>query len=129
VADRLSMTMHDVHRMAAWTHAPHSLDQGQGRDERSAVDLLHDPQAEGLFDRAARDALRTRLAAAMETLTDRERRLLELRYGWADGQSRSLAELVECFSVSRERIRQIEQMALEKIRRGEHAGPLETFVD
>ena len=65
----------------------------------------------------------------MRVLTTREREVLRLRYGLEDGQSRSLAELGEVFSVSRERIRQIEQGALAKIRQGNQAGPLATFVE
>ena len=82
-----------------------------------------------LTERITRQALRARLAQAMCTLTARERRVLQLRYGWDDGQSRSLSELVEFFSVSRERIRQIEQGALAKIRSGTQAGWLASFVD
>ncbi len=65
----------------------------------------------------------------MRSLTKRERDVLKWRYGLIDGQSRSLAELGVVFSVSRERIRQIEQIALAKIRRGTHSRPLASFVD
>jgi RNA polymerase primary sigma factor len=133
VVDQVKLSLHDAHRIGALTQPPRSLDQSPdpspGHADLCLSDVLLDPRAEDLLERVTRQALRAKLAQAMRTLTVRERRVLQLRYGWDDGQSRSLAELVEFFAVSRERIRQIEHGALEKIRNSTQAGPLASFVE
>jgi RNA polymerase primary sigma factor len=129
VAEQLKLSLHDAHRIDTLTRPFRSLDQQPRHADPQLADVLADPQAEDLTQRLTRQALRARLTQAMCTLTARERRVLQLRYGWDDGQSRSLSELVEFFSVSRERIRQIEQGALAKIRSGTQGGLLASFVD
>jgi RNA polymerase primary sigma factor len=105
------------------------VDQPTSHADCQLADILPDHSAASLFETVAFDALRRRLHRAMRALTARERVVLRLRYGLEDGQSRSLAEVGEVFSVSRERIRQIEQHALAKIRHGSQAGPLASFVE
>ncbi|MHB8971998.1 MAG: sigma-70 family RNA polymerase sigma factor [Pirellulaceae bacterium] len=129
VVEQVKLSLHDAHRMGALTQPPRSLEQSPEHADRCLSDSLPDPRAEDLLERVTRQALRAKLAQAMRTLTVRERHVLQLRYGWDDGQSRSLAELVEFFAISRERIRQIEQGAFAKIRKSTQAGPLASFVE
>ena len=130
VVDQVKLSLHDAHRMGA-TDATASVVGSMHRDMPIAVCRMFCPirRPRTCWQRVTRQALRAKLAQAMRTLTVRERRVLQLRYGWDDGQSRSLAELVEFFAVSRERIRQIEQGALAKIRKSTQAGPLASFVE
>ncbi len=129
IAQHLEVSLRDVDRWQTFLRAPQSLDEPQGLDDCNLADILHDPAADNQADAAVRDALRARLTTAMRLLTQRERDVLRWRYGLVDGQSRSLAELGAVFSVSRERIRQIEKIALTKIRQSQHSRPLASFVD
>ena len=129
VAQHLDLSLHDVHRLQAMVQPPLSLDEPKGMDNCNLSDIVMDPTAENQSSQVIRAALRKRLVRAMRSLTARERDVLRLRFGLQDGHSRSLAQLGEVFSVSRERIRQIEQTALAKIRRGSQAEPLSTFVE
>ncbi len=129
IAQYLEVSLQDVDRLQAFTRPPQSLDEPKGLDDCNLSDILSDPAGDSQADTAVHHALRARLTSAMRSLTKRERDVLRWRYGLADGHSRSLAELGAVFSVSRERIRQIEQIALAKIRRGNHYRPLASFVE
>ncbi|MHB0957416.1 MAG: sigma-70 family RNA polymerase sigma factor [Pirellulaceae bacterium] len=129
VVDKLQLSPGEAHRLGALAQPLTSLDQQPRHAEHCLADILPDPRAEDLPQRLTHQALRAALAEAMCTLTDRERQVLRLRYGWDDGESRSLSEMVEFFSVSRERIRQIEHGALAKIRTSTLAGPLASFIE
>jgi len=129
IARHLDLSLRDAQRLNTVASPPRSLDEPKGLDDCNLADILFDSGAEDQVQVATHEALRARLRKAMRVLTDRERDVLRLRYGLSDGQSRSLADLGKVFSVSRERIRQIEQNALSKLREGDHADPLETFVD
>ncbi len=129
IASHMDLSWDDVQRLKIAANPPRSLDELKGNDDCKLADVLLDFRVQDQVRTATLDALRDRLDQAMDTLTDREQDVLRLRYGLSDGQSRSLAELGEVFSVSRERIRQIEQGALTKIRRGDQAKPLASFVD
>ncbi len=129
IADHMGLPLRDVHRLSTVALTPHSLDEPKGADDCNMADILFDPDTHDQVRRVTLDALRTRLRTAMGSLSQREQDVLRLRFGLSDGQSHSLAELGRVFSVSRERIRQIEQMALDKIRRGSEAKPLASFVD
>jgi RNA polymerase primary sigma factor len=72
--------------------------------------------------------LREQIQHALETLTDRERQVLELRFGLADGQSHTLDEVSEFYNVTRERIRQIEAKALRKLRHPSHTRLLRDYL-
>ena len=75
-----------------------------------------------------RDHLRERLDHAMRVLDGREREILRLRYGLADGSSKTLDEVGKIFSVSRERIRQIECRAMNKLKEPEQSNRLRSFL-
>lgn len=94
-----------------------SLDGPVGEDASSQLeDFIPDNESLSPLDTAALDMLREQVQHALATLTERERQVLELRFGMVDGQSHTLDEVSDFFNVTRERIRQIESKALRKLR-------------
>jgi RNA polymerase primary sigma factor len=79
-------------------------------------DFIPDDESLSPLDAAVRDMLREQIQHALEALTERERQVLELRFGLADGQCHTLDEVSAFYNVTRERIRQIEAKALRKLR-------------
>ena len=109
-ADRVQSALH--HSMVT-----SSLDTPGGEDEGSSMmDFLSDPAAEDPEEAAESFALANDIRKALSGLTDRERKILELRFGINDGRPRTLEEVGALFGVTRERIRQIEGKALRKLR-------------
>jgi RNA polymerase primary sigma factor len=107
-----------------------SLDQPVGAGEDAYVgdfvqDYREDDPVEGLY----RESLRTRIADALQALTYREREVIRLRYGLADGHAYTLADIGRIFSVSRERVRQIETGALKKLQQPMRAKKLRGLLD
>ncbi len=129
VSSSLNFSSSDTRRIQALLNQPHSLDEPKGDLGCSLTDVLADHRTRDLFDIVAEDVLRERLRSALGILNPRERRILELRYGLVDGESHSLSELGSVLEISRERVRQIEQAALTKIRRSTHLRPLSAFVE
>ena len=80
-------------------------------------------------DAASQRLLREQLTKVLDTLTKRERRVLQLRYGLEDGRARTLEEVGREFNVTRERIRQIETKALRKLRHPSRAKKLRDYMD
>ncbi len=106
-----------------------SLNMQLGEDGDTELgDLLRDPVAEDPETAAEAAALQCDLRAVLATLTERERRVIVLRYGLADGRPRTLEEVGACFRVTRERIRQIEAKALRKMRHPSRARRLREYV-
>lgn len=96
---------------------PVSLDSPIGNEENSDLgDFIEDEDALEPMDAAAREMLREQVKNALAVLSERERQVLELRFGLVDGKDHTLEEVGEYFDVTRERIRQIEAKALRKLR-------------
>ena len=96
---------------------PMSLEMPIGAEENSSLgDFIEDESVLGPMDAASRELLKEQMQDALDSLSERERKVLELRFGLVDGQSRTLGEVGEEFGVTRERIRQIEAKALRKLR-------------
>jgi RNA polymerase primary sigma factor len=95
---------------------PVSLFEHVGDDNAELADFLEDPAATASFDAAVRAVERDELMAVLATLSDREQRVLELRFGLVGDRPRTLEEVGREFSLTRERIRQIEAKALSKLR-------------
>ncbi len=94
-----------------------SIDKPVGdEDDDELVDILPDKDTPEPMDEAAKDLMREQVTKSLDILTDRERRILELRYGLADGKEYTLEEISTLFGLTRERIRQIESRALRKMR-------------
>jgi len=107
-----------------------SLEQPMGDEEDfSFSDLIEDRGAEVPDDAAARTMLHAAVRDALGTLPQREREVMELRFGLDDGRVRTLEEVGRAFGVTRERIRQIESKTLAKLRHPDSAQPLRDFLD
>ena len=118
IAEVTGLNAEEVESIKRSAQAPVSLEKPVGDEEQSELgQLIADEHAESPYDRAV-DVLATEaLRAALESLSYRERRVLELRYGLGDQRPRTLDEVGRQFSVTRERIRQIERQALTKLQK------------
>jgi RNA polymerase primary sigma factor len=106
----------EVNAIRRSARAPISLEKPIGDEEQSEFgQLIADEQAESPYDRAVETLTNEALGKALENLSYRERRVLELRYGLGDQQPRTLDEVGRTFNVTRERIRQIETQSLKKL--------------
>ena len=115
-----------VYRMA---QQPISLQSKVGdNDDAKYGDFIPDSSAENPSDQTAYSMLRERLHEILTTLTDRERQVLDYRFGLSDGFSRTLEEVGKQFNVTRERIRQIEAKALRKLRHPSRLKKLDGFL-
>ena len=107
-----------------------SLDTPIGEEDDSHLgDFIEDDTALSPSDSAAFSMLREELKSALESLTDRERQVIELRFGLLDGRARTLEEVGKEFNVTRERIRQIEAKALRKLRHPSRSKKLRDFLN
>lgn len=119
VAEQMGISIDKVCEMRKFNRNPVSLETPVGEDESASLgDFLEDPTTVDPIDSAARGSLVSAIEIALEDLSERERDVLQWRYGLKDGASRTLEEVGQIFHVSRERIRQIEAKALRKIRSG-----------
>ncbi len=108
---------------------PMSLESPVGAGDGSELaDFIQDEDALAPMDAAAREMLRDQVQSALAALTDRERQVLELRYGLLDGKDHTLEEVGKYFNVTRERIRQIEAKALRKLRHPTRSHQLREYL-
>jgi RNA polymerase primary sigma factor len=106
-----------VNRIMRAMEEPMSLDSPVGNEDNSQLgDFIEDEDALEPMDAAAREMLRESVKNALAVLSEREREVLELRFGLVDGKDHTLEEVGQYFNVTRERIRQIEAKALRKLR-------------
>jgi RNA polymerase primary sigma factor len=98
-------------------------------DETHFGDLIEDKTAENPTEVTSFNLLRGKLGEVLHGLSERERRILELRYGLNDGFPRTLEEVGQQYEVTRERIRQIEAKALRKLRQPTRRSKLEGFLE
>lgn len=130
LAQACHLPVERVREMLQATQDPLSLDMLVGPEEESALgDFLEDERAVAPLDAAARSLLREQVQALLETLSERERRVLAMRFGLEDGQTYTLEEVGRAFGVTRERVRQIEAKALRKLRHPTRARTLRDFLD
>jgi RNA polymerase primary sigma factor len=109
---------------------PVSLDQPLGDSDDSAVgEFVRDQREEDPLKGTNQAALKTSVARALEGLSYREREIIRLRFGLADGYAYTLEEVGTIFDVTRERVRQIEAKAVEKLREPGSDVDLASFVD
>jgi len=109
---------------------PLSLDQPVGEHDDSYFgEFLQDHREDDPLYDTHQQALKSRIEEAMETLNYREREILRLRYGLADGYAYTLEEVGKIFSVTRERVRQIESKAVRKLQQPYRARTLASFLD
>ena len=117
IAEKLGTTVQKVAEIQRISQDPISLESKIGHEEDSKVgDLVVDETALSPHDVAMQNMLKQQLMSVLETLTPREQKVIRLRYGLDDSHPRTLEEVGREFSVTRERIRQIEAKALRKLR-------------
>jgi RNA polymerase primary sigma factor len=126
---RLTRASSKVNRILRAAEEPMSLESPVGGEDNSLLgDFIEDEDALEPMDAAAREMLRESVKNALAVLSDRERHVLELRFGLADGTDHTLEEVGQYFGVTRERIRQIESKALRKLRHPTRSRHLRDFL-
>ena len=130
IADKLEMPAERVREIMRIAQDPVSLETPIGEDEDSHLgDFIPDDDAPAPADAASLMLLKEQLNEVLSTLTDREAKVLRLRFGLEDGRSRTLEEVGKEFDVTRERIRQIEAKALRKLRHPSRSKKVKDFLD
>ena len=128
-AEATQLNITDVRSLTRMRQPLLSLDHtASSSEEMRFGEALQDDQAVDQIEFMQHDHLRERLDDAMRVLDSREREILRLRYGLADGSSKTLDEVGKIFSVSRERIRQIECRAMDKLKEPEQSRRLKDFL-
>jgi RNA polymerase primary sigma factor len=116
IAEELEMSTEEVREILRMAQHPVSLEKPIGEEEDSELgDFVEDEQAESPFDSASLTLRRSDIEQALSSLPDRERRVIELRFGLDGSQPCTLEEVGKAFGVTRERIRQIENNTLKKL--------------
>ncbi len=130
VADEIQLPVERVRAVLKMAQQPISLQSPVGEsDDTSFGDFIEDKSAENPSDMTAIVLLKEKIKDVLESLTERERQVLEQRFGLVDGYSRTLEEVGRQFKVTRERIRQIEAKALRKMRHPTRIRQLEGFLE
>ena len=126
---RLTVAAAKVQRILQSADEPVSLERPVGDEESSQLgDFIEDDEALEPMDTAAREMLREQVQNALAGLSERERQVLELRFGLLDGKDHTLEEVSRYFNVTRERIRQIEAKALRKLRHPTRSRQLREYL-
>ena len=130
IAEEMNMPVDRVREILKISQEPVSLETPIGEEEDSHLgDFIQDDNVPVPADAAAFTLLKEQLVEVLGTLTDREQKVLRLRFGLDDGRARTLEEVGKEFSVTRERIRQIEAKALRKLRHPSRRRTLQAYLD
>ncbi|MBQ8952275.1 MAG: RNA polymerase sigma factor RpoD [Eubacterium sp.] len=130
IAEEMDMPVDRVREIQKISQEPVSLETPIGEEEDSHLgDFLPDDEVPAPSEAAASAILKEQIAEVLDTLTDREQKVLRLRFGLDDGRSRTLEEVGKEFNVTRERIRQIEAKALRKLRHPSRSRKLREFLE
>ena len=130
IAEELDMPVERVREILKISQEPVSLETPIGEEEDSHLgDFIQDDNVPVPAEAAAATLLKEQLGEVLNTLTDREQKVLRLRFGMNDGRARTLEEVGKEFDVTRERIRQIEAKALRKLRHPSRSRKLRDYLD
>ena len=130
IAEEMSLPVERVREILKISQEPVSLETPIGEEEDSHLgDFIQDDNVPVPADAAAFTLLKEQLVEVLGTLTDREQKVLRLRFGLDDGRARTLEEVGKEFNVTRERIRQIEAKALRKLRHPSRSRKLKDYLD
>jgi RNA polymerase primary sigma factor len=130
IAEEMNMPVDKVRDILKIAQEPVSLETPIGEEEDSHLgDFIPDEDASEPAEAASFTLLKEQLMEVLETLTPREKKVLELRFGLVDGRTRTLEEVGKEFNVTRERIRQIEAKALRKLRHPSRSKKLKDFLN
>lgn len=130
IAEELDMPVDKVREIMRIAQDPVSLETPIGEEEDSHLgDFIPDENAPEPTEAASQVLLKEQIDQVLGTLTEREEKVLRLRFGLEDGRSRTLEEVGQMFNVTRERIRQIEAKALRKLRHPNRSNKVKDFID
>ena len=130
IADEIHLPVERVQAVLKMAQQPISLQSPVGEgDDTSFGDFIEDKSAENPMEMTGFNILKDKIKGVLDTLSERERQVLEQRFGLIDGHSRTLEEVGKQFQVTRERIRQIEAKALRKMRHPTRIRHLEGFIE
>ena len=130
IGEEMELPSDKVREIAKISQLPISLEAPIGEEEDSHLsDFIEDQNALPPPDAASRQLLKEQIDSVLHSLTSRERRVLQLRFGLEDGRSRTLEEVGKEFNVTRERIRQIEAKALRKLRHPSRSRKLKDYLE
>ena len=129
IAEEMDMPVERVREILKISQEPVSLETPIGEEDSHLGDFIQDDNVPVPSDAAAFTLLKEQLVEVLGTLTEREQKVLRLRFGLDDGRARTLEEVGKEFSVTRERIRQIEAKALRKLRHPSRSRKLKDYLD
>ena len=130
IAEEMGISVEKVREILKIAQEPVSLETPIGEEEDSHLgDFIPDEDAPAPAEAAAFSMLKEQLVDVLGTLTDREQKVLKLRFGLEDGRARTLEEVGKKFDVTRERIRQIEAKALRKLRHPTRSKKLKDYLE
>ena len=130
IAEEMGITVEKVREIHKIAQEPVSLETPIGEEEDSHLgDFIPDEDAPAPAEAAAFSMLKEQLVEVLNTLTEREQKVLKLRFGLEDGRARTLEEVGKEFDVTRERIRQIEAKALRKLRHPTRSKKLKDYLE
>ena len=130
IAERMGISVERVREILKISQEPVSLETPIGEEEDSHLgDFIQDQNVPVPAEAAASNLLRDQLNEVLDTLTEREQKVLKLRFGLDDGRARTLEEVGKEFQVTRERIRQIEAKALRRLRHPSKSRKLKDYLD
>jgi RNA polymerase primary sigma factor len=129
IAQAMQMSLEKVEGLLEISQEPLSLDEPYGEDKDETFgSFIEDDRIKNPSDSAIDIGLEKKLVDALETLDDREKNIIEQRYGLQNGQPKTLEEVGRNFNLTRERIRQIENIALDKLRHPSRSDGLKDFL-
>ena len=130
LAKRLDMTIEKVRQTRKIAQTPISFETPIGEEEDSHLgDFIEDKAVISPSEAAMNASLKERMASVLKKLSPREERIIRMRFGFEDGNQRTLEEVGQVFAVTRERIRQIEAKALRKLRHPSRSSQVRTFLE
>jgi len=130
IGDKMGLSSEKVREIVKVAQLPISLELPMGEEEDSHLgDFIEDRNALPPVDAASKQLLKEQIDDVLSSLTHREQRVLQLRFGLEDGRSRTLEEVGQEFQVTRERIRQIEAKALRKLRHPSRSRKLKDYLE
>ncbi len=129
ISAKLSLSVEKIQDYQRALAEPMSLETPVGESEDSSLaEFVVDARRESPADAAIRSLIRKRIDAVLETLDEREKDVIAMRFGFTDGQPHTLEEVARFLQLTRERIRQIEQRSLQKLKDPERAEPLRALL-